>query len=127
MSLSYSHLVAGVTSLRDVRLLVQPATIIRGGTAALICSRDMQNAPLYTVKWYRGNHEFYRYTPMEDPDTRVFTIPGIYVDVSTDSLFRTLSVIRLHVGMKIKVINDDYTEVTILFIGSLLSLTYSFF
>ncbi|XP_026333517.1 uncharacterized protein LOC113240433 [Hyposmocoma kahamanoa] len=75
-------LFGGVTSLRDVRLLVEPTTIIRGGTAALICSRDMQNAPLYTVKWYRGNHEFYRYTPMEDPDTRVFTIPGIYVDTN---------------------------------------------
>ncbi|KOB79038.1 Uncharacterized protein OBRU01_01237, partial [Operophtera brumata] len=71
-----------VTSLRDVVLLVQPEIIIRGGTAALICSRDMQGAPLYSVKWYRGNHEFYRYTPMEEPDTRVFGLPGIYVDVN---------------------------------------------
>ncbi|KAF9791644.1 hypothetical protein SFRURICE_020043 [Spodoptera frugiperda] len=63
-------------------LLVEPSTVIRGGTAALICSRDMQGAPLYSVKWYRGNHEFYRYTPMEDPDTRVFGLPGIYVDMN---------------------------------------------
>ena len=79
-------LISGVTSLRDVMLLVQPSTVIRGGTAALICSRDMQGAPLYSVKWYRGNHEFYRYTPMEDPDTRVFGLPGIYVDVSREFL-----------------------------------------
>ncbi|XP_021189076.1 uncharacterized protein LOC110375326 [Helicoverpa armigera] len=72
----------GVTSLRDVMLLVQPTNVIRGGTAALICSRDMQGAPLYSVKWYRGNHEFYRYTPMEEPDTRVFGLPGIYVDMN---------------------------------------------
>lgn len=78
-----------VTSLRDVQLLVEPATVVRGGVAALICSRDMQEAPLYSVKWYRGNHEFYRFTPMEEPDTRVFGLPGIYVDVS---LYRKYSV-----------------------------------
>ncbi|XP_050680125.1 uncharacterized protein LOC126976023 [Leptidea sinapis] len=72
----------GVTSLRDVRLLVEPATVVRGGTAALICSRDMQGAPLYSVKWYRGNHEFYRFTPMEETATRVFGLPGIYVDMN---------------------------------------------
>ncbi|CAG4964420.1 unnamed protein product [Colias eurytheme] len=71
-----------VTSLRDVKLLVEPTTVVRGGTAALICSRDMQGAPLYSVKWYRGNHEFYRFTPMETPSTRVFGLPGIYVDMN---------------------------------------------
>lgn len=75
-------LFGGVTSLRDVMLLVQPVRVIQGGTAALICSRDMQGAPLYSVKWYRGNHEFYRYTPMESPDTRVFGLRGIYVDMN---------------------------------------------
>ncbi|VVC89087.1 unnamed protein product, partial [Leptidea sinapis] len=49
----------------------EPATVVRGGTAALICSRDMQGAPLYSVKWYRGNHEFYRFTPMEETATRM--------------------------------------------------------
>ncbi|KAJ0177976.1 hypothetical protein K1T71_006849 [Dendrolimus kikuchii] len=81
-SISFLMLFGGVTSLRDVMLLVQPSRVIRGGTAALICSRDMQGAPLYSVKWYRGNHEFYRYTPMEEPDTRVFGLPGIYVDMN---------------------------------------------
>lgn len=75
-------LFGGVTSLRDVVLLVEPSVVIRGGTAALICSRDMQGAPLYSVKWYRGNHEFYRFTPMEEPSTRVFGLPGIYVDMN---------------------------------------------
>lgn len=75
-------IVLGVTSLRDVVLIVEPLIVIRGGTAALICSRDMQGVQLYSVKWYRGNHEFYRYTPNEVPDTRVFGLPGIFVDVS---------------------------------------------
>ncbi|KAI8420653.1 hypothetical protein MSG28_007893 [Choristoneura fumiferana] len=41
----------------------------------------MQGAPVYSVKWYRGNHEFYRYTPQETPSTKEFGLLGIYVDV----------------------------------------------
>ncbi|XP_041968162.1 uncharacterized protein LOC121725337 [Aricia agestis] len=88
----------GVTSLRDVRLLVEPTTVVRGGTAALVCSRDMQGAPLYSVKWYRGNHEFYRYTPMEEPDTRVFGLPGIYVDMNRSNGTQVL-LRRLELGL----------------------------
>ncbi|XP_072949888.1 uncharacterized protein [Epargyreus clarus] len=88
----------GVTSLRDVRLLVEPAVVIRGRTAALICSRDMQGAPLYSVKWYRGNHEFFRYTPMEEPDTRVFGLPGIYVDMNRSNGTQVL-LKRLDLGL----------------------------
>ncbi|CAB3221734.1 unnamed protein product [Arctia plantaginis] len=76
------HAKVGVTSLRDVVLIVEPSIVIRGGTAALVCSRDMQGVQLYSVKWYRGNHEFYRYTPNEVPDTRVFGLPGIIVDMN---------------------------------------------
>ncbi|KAM3959940.1 uncharacterized protein ACR2FA_005960 [Aphomia sociella] len=78
----FMMLFGGVTSLRDVKLVVEPPTVIRGGTAALICFRDMQGAPLYTVKWYRGNHEFYRFTPLEEPNNRVFGLPGIFVDMN---------------------------------------------
>ncbi|KAL4714218.1 hypothetical protein ACJJTC_018368 [Scirpophaga incertulas] len=78
-------LCGGVTSLRDVRLLVKPPMVIRGGTAALICFRDMQGAPLYSVKWYRGNHEFYRYTPLDEKPTQVFGLPGISVDLNNSN------------------------------------------
>ncbi|CAH0723523.1 unnamed protein product, partial [Brenthis ino] len=88
----------GVTSLRDVKLLVEPSTVIKGGTAALICYRDMQGAPLYSVKWYRGNHEFFRYTPLEIPDTRVFGIPGIYVDMNRSNGTQVL-LRRLELGL----------------------------
>ncbi|XP_049871053.1 uncharacterized protein LOC126370271 isoform X2 [Pectinophora gossypiella] len=58
----------------------------------------MQDAPLYSVKWYRGNHEFYRYTPLEEPSTRVFTIPGIYVDMNRSNGSQVL-LRRLDLGM----------------------------
>lgn len=39
--------------------------------------------PLYSVKWYRGIFEFYRYTPFEHPAGKTFFFnTGIKVDVS---------------------------------------------
>ncbi|CAH1118822.1 unnamed protein product [Phaedon cochleariae] len=70
-----------VLCLNDVVLEMDPAIVDKGGTSKLRCSYDLQGAPLYTVKWYRGNHEFYRYTPKEHPSTKTFTLPGVNVDL----------------------------------------------
>lgn len=67
--------------LRAVRLTVHPPVGVRGQDLSLSCERDLQGAPLYTVKWYRGHHEFYRYSPGVTPKTLVFSLPGIYVDL----------------------------------------------
>ncbi|XP_063371648.1 uncharacterized protein LOC134659866 [Cydia amplana] len=78
----FLHCFGDVTSIGNVKLLIEPSIVKRNGTAVLTCYRDMQGAPLYTAKWYRGNHEFYRYTPLENPSTRVFGLPGIFVDMN---------------------------------------------
>lgn len=39
-------------------------------------------ATLYSVRWYFGAEEFYRYVPKETPPTLVFPVSGINVDVS---------------------------------------------
>lgn len=39
-------------------------------------------AALYSVRWYFGTEEFYRYVPKESPPTLVFPVSGINVDVS---------------------------------------------
>lgn len=54
----------------------------RGQEVILRCHYDLENAPLYSLKWYRGRYEFYRFSPSEDPATKIFNITGIYVDVS---------------------------------------------
>ncbi|XP_073972995.1 uncharacterized protein isoform X2 [Rhodnius prolixus] len=36
---------------------------------------------LYSVKWYRGQHEFFRYIPQHKPSMTAFPIPGIEVDI----------------------------------------------
>lgn len=76
----YFLLISGASGLRSVRLML-PAAVQAGQTATLICIYDLEGAPLYSVKWYRGQREFYRYVPREIPKTKVFPFPGIQVDV----------------------------------------------
>ena len=73
---------SGGECLRDVGLRVTPSAVPRGEPATLECMYDLQGKKLDSVKWYRGSHEFYRYTPTEQPHTKVFPIQGLHVDVS---------------------------------------------
>ncbi|KAL6422413.1 hypothetical protein ACFW04_010621 [Cataglyphis niger] len=66
--------------LQKVSLEVVPEVVQRGQEAILRCHYDLQKAPLYSLKWYRGRHEFYRFSPSEDPPIKIFNISGIYVD-----------------------------------------------
>jgi hypothetical protein len=76
--------------LKGVKLTVIPPTVRKGSDAQLWCQYDLEDAPLYSVKWYRGNFEFYRFTPGEHPASKIFRYEGINVDVSknTKSLTR---------------------------------------
>ncbi|XP_066591097.1 uncharacterized protein [Prorops nasuta] len=73
-------LVAGARCLRNVELEVVPEAVQRGQEAILRCHYDLEKAPLYSLKWYRGRHEFYRFSPSETPVTKIFNISGIDVD-----------------------------------------------
>ncbi|XP_055642208.1 uncharacterized protein LOC129779003 isoform X2 [Toxorhynchites rutilus septentrionalis] len=42
----------------------------------------MEGAALYSVKWYKGKREFFRYTPKGNPELMVFPLPGITVERS---------------------------------------------
>ncbi|XP_049869574.1 uncharacterized protein LOC126369263 [Pectinophora gossypiella] len=52
--------------------------------AELRCSyeRHVHDPPLHSVKWYRGTHEIFRYTPQEY-ETRAFNNTGILIVNST--------------------------------------------
>lgn len=60
-----------ITCLKDVSVTI-PSAVKRGDNALLICNYDIENDTLYTVKWYRGRREFYRYTPKENPAGKIF-------------------------------------------------------
>lgn len=81
---SWSFLFLGISfgrSLKDMRLSV-PRAVRLGHSVTLGCEYDLEDAALYSVKWYRNNEEFYRYVPKEEPPIRVFTSPGVTIDVS---------------------------------------------
>ncbi|XP_066144472.1 uncharacterized protein [Euwallacea fornicatus] len=82
--LVFSMTIFGVYGLKDIRVNI-PLGVQVGETVVLQCTYDLEHEPLYTVKWYKGNNEFYRYIPKELPSTRVFVLPGIDVDLSKSS------------------------------------------
>lgn len=59
-----------------------PTAIQSGSSAILMCQYDLGEDNLYTVKWYKGRREFFRYTAKEIPSIKVFSQLGFYVDVS---------------------------------------------
>uniref|UniRef100_A0A182YDI6 Uncharacterized protein n=1 Tax=Anopheles stephensi TaxID=30069 RepID=A0A182YDI6_ANOST len=79
LSLSLSILADLVITLKDVRVSV-PVAIKRGDNANLICHYDMEGAELYSVKWYKGKREFFRYTPKEIPALKSFVVAGLSVE-----------------------------------------------
>ncbi|XP_025416409.1 uncharacterized protein LOC112687734 [Sipha flava] len=67
-------------SLSNMSITV-PVAVASGDSAKMTCTYDLESDPLYTVKWYKGRQEFFRYVPKELPHTRVFPWPGINVDI----------------------------------------------
>lgn len=59
-----------------------PAAVKRGENVNLICQYDLEGDTLYSMKWYKGKREFFRFTPKENPSLQIFPVPGIYVEVS---------------------------------------------
>lgn len=75
-------------AVQNVSLTIDPAAVRRGQFAALHCAYDLESKPLYSVKFYRGSREFYRYSPSELPASKIFAFPGINVDVSKYYIIR---------------------------------------
>jgi len=62
-----------------------PEAVRRGSSVELACDYDLEGALLYSIKWYKDDQEFFSFVPKEAPPTRVFSVPGIFVDVSRTS------------------------------------------
>ncbi|KAI5710942.1 hypothetical protein M8J75_012679 [Diaphorina citri] len=67
--------------LRNLKVTV-PTAVVSGGSCILECTYDLEGDLLYSVKWFRGKTEFYRFVPKEIPPTRTFASSGITVDSS---------------------------------------------
>ena len=66
----------------DLRL---PRYVQAGDSADLVCSYYLDSHNLYSVKWYKGRHEFYRFMPHESPPVKVFPVKGMKINVSISS------------------------------------------
>ena len=55
-------------------------------TLDLTCSYNLGGDTLYSVKWYKGRHEFYRYMPTENPIIKTFPVKNMKINVSTFEL-----------------------------------------
>uniref|UniRef100_A0A182QWE7 Ig-like domain-containing protein n=1 Tax=Anopheles farauti TaxID=69004 RepID=A0A182QWE7_9DIPT len=72
--------------LRNVRVTV-PTAVRKGDSAHLFCDYELEDKErLYSIKWYKGKREFYRYTPQEKPSMKVFGT----VDVESNVVIRAL-------------------------------------
>ena len=63
----------------DLRI---PRYVQAGDSADLVCSYYLDSHNLYSVKWYKGRHEFYRFMPHETPPVRVFPVKEMKINVS---------------------------------------------
>lgn len=75
------HTAPAVHTLRDVIVTI-PMAVRRNDNVQLLCQYDTEGDTLYSVKWYKGKREFYRYTPKENPAMKTFALGDINVVVS---------------------------------------------
>ncbi|KAK9871058.1 hypothetical protein WA026_010020 [Henosepilachna vigintioctopunctata] len=91
-----------------------PTHAVRDQTITLECYFDLEGETLYSVKWYKDGHEFYRFVPRDVPQTEVFSLPGVTVELDyfilwilihydSDDTLATSDVLIKWVNMKDKI------------------------
>ena len=69
-----------IDSLSNLSVRI-PEFIQKGQQADLTCSYNLGGDTLYSVKWYKGRHEFYRYMPTETPVIKTFPVKNMKINV----------------------------------------------
>ena len=62
-----------------------PHWVNQGEKVTLICRYDLGRDAIYSMKWFKGDQEVYRYVPTDQPEYKYFNSPGIIVDVRSIS------------------------------------------
>ena len=61
--------------------------MVVGESATFKCHFDMEGEMLYSLKWWKDEHQFFQYIPRNNPMMVVFEVPGVHVDVSKLNFF----------------------------------------
>ena len=77
--LIHSGVVVVVVALRMTSLQI-PEHVVLNQTVRMQCNFNLDKEQLYSVKWYKDGHEFYRYTPRDRPEVLTFSVPGVNVN-----------------------------------------------
>jgi hypothetical protein len=84
---SSSLLYFSVLFTNAVKLLVDiiiPSIVLNGKDALLECQYDLDDEALYSLKWYKGNEEIFRFIPGEEllsDRIKGFNLPGVNIVV----------------------------------------------
>lgn len=76
-----NYFIVSVTKGLKLKELTVPKHANLGDAARLGCYFDAEDAGLYSVKWYKDENEFFRFMPDNAPQTQVFPLAGITLDV----------------------------------------------
>ncbi|CAB4060472.1 unnamed protein product [Lepeophtheirus salmonis] len=79
----------GIYSLSNLSVRI-PEHIQKGQTADLTCSYNLGGDTLYSVKWYKGRHEFFRYMPHEYPAVKIFPVKGMKINMTASDQTRVV-------------------------------------
>lgn len=77
----------GASGERTTEFRVIPRVVQRGHNVTMACLYDLQDYEVYSVKWYKETHEFYKFSPLDRPKTKVSHVDGITIDVSIFFLY----------------------------------------
>ncbi|XP_042869281.1 uncharacterized protein LOC122251411 [Penaeus japonicus] len=73
-----------------------PEYKVRGSSARLTCNYSLGDFTLYSLKWYKGDKQFYQYIPGNKKTKNTFLVPGVNVDVdSSDAVTVVLRDVEL--------------------------------
>ena len=81
----FNYFFSGIYCIR-INLLDVPSAATTGTEVKLYCDYDLERQGLYQIKWYKGSHEFYRYSPGELTKKKSFLVNNLNVDVSIIAL-----------------------------------------
>ena len=76
---------SGIYCIR-INSLDVPSAATVGTEVRLFCDYDLERQGLYQIKWYKGSHEFYRYSPGETTKKKSFLVNNLNVDVSSTTI-----------------------------------------